>query len=381
MYLYLVFNVGVFISSLLTEGVFVKIKISKRFTDVIYYMWCCVLLLFSAFRFGIGTDYYTYLNIYDNALTTEFDFNLFVCIIKFLRQMNMPFQIIIILASCLFLIPMMYLVYKINYEYKFFSLGILIGFSYYVYSYNVFRQYSAIGLLLLFFFFYYKTNRKLWLVTMIFPVLIHPSSGVAVALYWLINKVKISYKSLGNISAFFIIVFLVIPQSVATQIVKFLISTFATGIYSGYATTQDAKFLMRIYYQSMEFIPKVLIIPCLLMLPRLICLYENDKEKIFEQVLAKIYYFYFLIMSFKFGSEIVSRFLTYFAIVGVFVIPQMFIYVDLNSRSSISLKRWLVRLCGATIILVSIYYQIKWMNGNACAAYPYVSIFNRSANG
>ena len=306
MYLYLIFNVGVFISSLMTEGVFIKIKISKRFTDIFYYMWCCVLLFFSAFRYGIGTDYYTYLNIYDNALTEEFDFNLFVYIIKFLRQMNLPFQIIIIVASCLFLIPMMYLIYKINYQYKFFSLGILIGFSYYVYSYNIFRQYSAIGLLLLFFYFYYQTNKKIWLVTMILPILIHPSSVVPIVLYWIVNKTKFGYKKLRNISLLFIVLFMVIPQSVATQIVKCVMGTFATGIYSAYATTQDASFLVRIYYQSMEFIPKVLIIPCLLMLPKLICSYENDEEKIFNQVLAKIYFFYFLLMAFKFGSEIVS---------------------------------------------------------------------------
>lgn len=380
MYLYLILNIGVFIASLMTEGVFVKIKINKKFTDIFYYIWCCILVILSAFRFGIGTDYYTYLNIYDNALSGEFDFNLFVCIIKLLRQMNLPFQIIIIIASCLFLIPIMYLIYKINYNYKFFSLGILIGFSYYVYSYNVFRQYSSIGLMLLFFYMYYKSNMKKWLALMILPILIHPSSAIPIILYLIISKVKFRYRFIRIVSILFLVLFFIIPQSFATQIVKLLMGLFAQGMYSGYATTQDAKFQLRIYYQSMEFIPKVLIIPSLIVLPTLIAFYDKEGKNTINQVLAKVYFVYFLIMSFKFGSEIVSRFLTYFSILGIFVIPQAFTYVDLTSHSAISVKRWIVRLCGVIIIAISVYYQIKWMNANACAAYPYASIFNRSIN-
>jgi hypothetical protein len=131
----------------------------------------------------------------------------------------------------------------------------------------------------------------------------------------------------------------------------------------------------------MAFIPKMLIIPALIALPliqnqvnyRLKATTINDEtylELTGQKLFIKVYFAYFMLMSLKIGSEIVTRFLMFFSIVEIFVIPFAFTYIENKGWN-----RWLKRALVLFIIFVSVYYHITWLNGNGCEAYPYQSVF------
>ena len=383
MYVYLIVNCLIFLSSSLCENLFCRFKGTSKYATLLYKFWCVILLFLSASRYGIGTDYWVYYDEYLNAAWRHADLNLISYTIHFLKICNLPFQIIIIICTCMFLLPVMYLIRQLCNNYKLFSLGVLMGLSYYVYSYNIFRQYAAIGLMLLFLYKWVFTLEKRYLFALIIPALIHPSSLVAILVYCIIDKVKVKYKILQILAILGIAVFLFVPVSVGSWIIREGFQLFSNTIYGGYATSQDTAFLMRIYNQNMEFVPKMLIIPFLIALPIMLNRVnesrndlkrssEMDKKQIkllyVQEFFLKIYFCYFLLMSLKIGSEIVTRFLMYFSIVSVWAIPMLLNSTDIN--------KWIKRILILFIIAVSVRYHILWLNGNGCEAYPYQSIFS-----
>jgi hypothetical protein len=380
MYVYLIVNCVIFLTAIICENLFCKFKIKKGLPDVLYKLWGVVLLLLSAFRYGIGTDYWTYYKEYMNS-SGKINMNLVSYVIRFLSKVHLPYQLVIIACSCLFLIPVMYLIYKLNYDYKLFSLGILMGFSYYVYSYNIFRQFTAIGLMFLFLYKWYTTSNKKYLFALILPAMIHSTSIIAIVVYFIISKIEFKVKIMQIVGFVGIAVFLLVPADVGSDLIKNMFQIFKYTTYSGYVTTKDANFLTRIYSQSMAFIPKMLIIPALIALPliqnqvnyRLKATTINDEtylELTGQKLFIKVYFAYFMLMSLKIGSEIVTRFLMFFSIVEIFVIPFAFTYIENKGWN-----RWLKRALVLFIIFVSVYYHITWLNGNGCEAYPYQSVF------
>ena len=378
MYVYLISNSFIFITSIICENIFCIFKGAAKFSSFFYKFWCFILLFLSAFRYGIGTDYNVYYNEYLHALNGSINFNLVSYIIKLLRLCNLPFQIIIIACSCSFLLPIFYLTYKLCYNYKLFSLGVLMGLSYYVYSYNIFRQCAAIGLMLFFLFRWVYTSKNRYIFALIIPILIHPSSLIALVFYYLISKMHFKYRTLKALSCAGILVFLFVPESIGSLFVKNFIQLFTNTIYGGYATSQDINFLARIYNQNMEFVPKILIIPFLIALPIMlnrlnysnkILVHYRDKSHLInvQEYFLKMYFCYFMVMSLKIGSEIVSRFLMYFSIVSIWAIPMLLESRDIN--------KWIKRMIAIFIIAVSIYYHVLWLKGNGCEAYPYQNIF------
>ena len=369
MYVYMGINIGIFVTSIFFENIFFKIKMSRDYSRLAYYFWSITLLVLSAFRYGIGNDYFTYYEAYTHFSDVGTTTNLLIWFIHLLFELNLPYQIAIIISSCSFLLPIMYLIYKLNYRYKLFSLGILLGFEFYIYSYNVFRQYMATGLMLLFIYKWAETHRKRLLLALVIPIAIHPSSIIAIIIYYLLQKIKVKFSTLQKWSYVGITSFLLVPDNIAGQIISIMMRIFNNTIYSNYVYSSDSSFMERIYNQSMEFLPKVLIIPMLLILPYVYRNTINNKSGKQYTLLIKVYYTYFLAMSLKFGSEIVSRFLMYFSLLGVLVIPMMAESLQYTSKRRL-IRRGLFLL----VIILSIYTQIKVMQVNGCQAYPYQSI-------
>lgn len=351
----------------------------SKYSTLLYKFWCVVLLVMSAFRYGIGTDYQVYYNNYLSAMDGSVDLNLIAYIIRFLRICHLPYQLIIIVCSCLFLLPIFYLSYKICYNYKIFSIGVLMGFSYYVYSYNIFRQYAAIGLMVFFLYKWVYTSKTRYFFALILPITIHPSALLALLCYFLIFIINFNYKSLRKLSYIGIVIFLFVPSNLGDLIIRNVIQLFRNTIYGGYATSQDVNFLARIYNQDMEFIPKVLLTPFLIILPIMLNHIDDgnkaslnywNRTKLIstQEFFLKMYFCYFMVMSLKIGSEIVSRFLMYFSIVSIWAIPMV-----LENRS---INKWVKRIIALFVIAISLYYHVVWLNGNGCEAYPYQSIFS-----
>ena len=85
MYLYLIYNIGLILTAILCENIFLKFKISAKIKQVLYFVWCTILFLTSAFRYGIGTDYNTYMREYLSGAESH-GANIFCFLVHFLIQ-------------------------------------------------------------------------------------------------------------------------------------------------------------------------------------------------------------------------------------------------------------------------------------------------------
>lgn len=411
MYVYLLLNIAAFALAFLFERrPYAEAKKEKQLLfDRSYFAFCGLLLLLSALRYGIAVDYDVYYLRYTNGYETGNPLTLFVWIFRLLRGLGFPYQTVIILCSAGFLIPVFYLIWKYIPEYRFSSLGILLGFMFYIQSYNIFRQFLAMGLFLYFVARYIATKKPLYLLLIVIPVLIHPILALALPVYAIALVWKPTRKSIRIIQIIAILIFFVVNNEMTEWIMRKVAALTLGNIpaYAHYANSTDTEFLNSIYKQSMEFIPKVLYFPCMLLLPEMIIAQQNRKKKhnrvrkekawwIPSDVdvpgyLVRVYFLYTVIMSFKLGSEITSRFLLFFSILGIFIVPIMFKQFFLVFQMPVfghrifqhpflvrhpQWKVWLLRAFQIGVAAVCIYTQIRCIKQNACGAYPYSSIID-----
>ena len=363
------------ITSLLCENVFARFKIKNKHKRAIYFIWCIVLVLLSSARLNIGTDYNVYYGEFQYG-TEVHTTNLFCWFMHLMSRVNVPFQAVIISASCVFLIPIVYINCKICDEYKFLGLSILVGFSFYVYSFNIFRQFAAIGIMLYGFYEAAIGYKKKCYISLILCIMIHPTTVIAVVVYALLDRLKFKVKTLRLFSIIGIAIFAVFPQSNTENLVRLILSVFENTMYGGFSNISDLSYLQRIYSQALELIPKLLIVPALISLPIMYGAIQNDilieqenykREQLsFLQLCVKVCLLYFVAISFKFGSEMISRALLFFSIVEIFVIPLSFKYVSNSGMRKIFKYAFAV-----LIIALCLYTQYRWMLANGCEAYPY----------
>lgn len=378
MFIYLIINIIIFIFALLFENTFFSIKDKKQISNIIYISVCCVLIVLSSCRYKIGVDYDVYYQRYISGYRDGSSLTIFKWLFKVFYFFNVPYQAIIIICSLLFLIPFFYLIYKYQNSYKFYAIGILMGFMYYINSYNIFRQYAAMGMLIGCAYLYSKKRKWRWLVGMFISVSIHPLISIALLIYLVMYIWKPSLKTIRLFQVIGFIAYFIITDQQSEQIVRGIASFIFLKIptYSHYVLSPDQQFIRAVYTQSLEFIPKVMFIPCMILLPigiNTFYKHEQCKEKslnrsYFFYWFTKIYFFYFFIMAFHFGSELVSRFLQFFSIIGVIVIPETFYHFGKNKILLSTFKLFIIVIC--------IYTELRCINKMAVGAYPYQSILS-----
>lgn len=109
------------------------------------------LFLLSALRYGIGTDYFEYVNMFQNYFSHGIRATIepiFYYLNKFILFLNLDVQWVFVICSAIYLYPIIYYVLKESESPKF-SIYLLVAMTFYLSSFNTIRQNIATSICLL----------------------------------------------------------------------------------------------------------------------------------------------------------------------------------------------------------------------------------------
>lgn len=153
---------------------------------IVYFLILFLLFLFSAFREGIGTDYYSYEMLFLNPETSFSEIG-FVTLNKMLNFFSSDSRIFFIVSSLIILIPFAISIYS-NSLSPIYSLLLFISL-YYFHSLNLVRQFMVIAIFQL-----YGVNfiieKKLFLYILLVIILtsIHFTAIILIPVYFIVRK-------------------------------------------------------------------------------------------------------------------------------------------------------------------------------------------------
>lgn len=165
--------------------------VSKVLSHYFYFISSTFLFLISALRYEVGTDFFGYYNFINGVSIQDIKnfeilYNLLAIISKSILN-NGQFFIAVIAFLTIFNIS--YSIYKLS-PYAEISLIIFFGLGYYFNTFNAVRQYLAISLIILAISFWYNEKKRLGLLMLIPPILIHFSSLIFVVIFIMLNLIK-----------------------------------------------------------------------------------------------------------------------------------------------------------------------------------------------
>lgn len=200
-----------------------RIKESDYTMQIIKFTACLPLLLVSALRVNVGTDYMqTYYKGFQNVINGnnfdhfEIGYKLLIYLSYFIS--NNP-QIIFVTTSILFIVTTFYAIYNESPDVVY-SVYLLVVTRYYFISMNMVKQFVAMAILLysIKYLGLKKRNYKFW-IFLIIAVLIHYSAIVGVG-FWILDKISISKMKFWIITFFtciFYFIFIKFNFSVLVQ--------------------------------------------------------------------------------------------------------------------------------------------------------------------
>ena len=158
----------------------IQFKIKAKKWDFYDFLLLLILVLMSGLRYGIGTDYYLYSNIYNDS----YDLSLmptnrtgigFSYLCHYFVEMGLKYENLIMFCSIITIICVYVFLKKYSLR-PGLAILIYICLGFYTSSFNGFRQYMSLSLLLIAFIFYRDKKRILSYAFGIISFLIHSSS-------------------------------------------------------------------------------------------------------------------------------------------------------------------------------------------------------------
>ncbi len=192
-----------------------------------------VLTLLSSFRYGMGTDYFTYESIYNSygqAAYTWLNLEpLFVILLSALKSVSESPRIFFVSTSFIFGLFMCLGWFRYS-KSPLISLFVFLGFFYYFNSFNIIRQSLAMAIVFLFATKYLASGEFYkYLVVIIFSAMMHYSAIVMVPLYFMCRK---SYSIYFYFFCFLVFVFLYFLYSPVMNFISLMLPKYA--MYQGY---------------------------------------------------------------------------------------------------------------------------------------------------
>lgn len=154
--------------------------------STLYFILFFLIFIFSAFREGIGTDYYSYEMLFLNSETSYSEIG-FVTLNKVLHFFSSDSRIFFIVSSLIILIPFAISIYS-NSLSPIYSLLLFIAL-YYFHSLNLVRQFMVIAIFQLY-GVNYIIEKKLFLYILLVIILtsIHFSAIILIPFYFIVRK-------------------------------------------------------------------------------------------------------------------------------------------------------------------------------------------------
>jgi len=156
------------------------------------YLFFILIFLISGLRYGVGTDFFSYKEIFDLESNIE---PIFFLLIKSTKFIGGGYPLFIFIVFSLSFSIKLFSFHKLSYHKGFFlSVMLFCSFYYIAYEMNAIRQGLSLSLTMLASYYAYKKNKIKYSVSVIIATLIHYTAFIFLPFYYMINY-KISKKA------------------------------------------------------------------------------------------------------------------------------------------------------------------------------------------
>lgn len=166
-------------------------KKNGKSSDCIYWGAGALLILLEGFRYGSGTDYWTYVTYYENLVETGEvfhwqDFELGYCALnEIFAFFNMPTEIFLLTISAVTTLLIMYTCDRYSPDREF-SLFLYAALFFYFESYNAMRQYIAVAIVFFAYGFIDKRKPISYIISILIASLFHTTALLMLPVYLLL---------------------------------------------------------------------------------------------------------------------------------------------------------------------------------------------------
>ena len=185
-----------YILILLLLGCFLVKNLNVKNRDIYLvgacYLFFVLIFVVSSLRYGVGSDYFSYKNIFDYDALTE---PLFSVVIYLTKLLNGSYYLFVAIIFCISFGVKLFVFSKLCYKKGLFlSLMLFCSFYYVAYEMNAMRQGIALSFSLLAVYYVYIEKKILYWITCLVAFCFHYTALVFIPFYFLL-RIKLSKRS------------------------------------------------------------------------------------------------------------------------------------------------------------------------------------------
>lgn len=321
------------------------------------------LILVSTLRYGIGFDYFSYKDIFENISKTSLNELknyysieiLYLYLNKIISLLGGNYTTFILIINIFIISSVMLFIYKYSKNF-YISIFVFITFQFFSHSMNLLRQTIAVVIFLFSYQFILKKKFISYAIIIFLGFFFHKSIILIFPMYFLLN-IKFSFKY------FILISFLAFILYIFSDYIFFYIFKNILKMYSNYSN--------EIYWNANSF--KYIIFPTIYFI--IVLIFKNKILK--YNVLINTAFYTFLINLFITKHFIFERFSIYTFIFSIILIPEI---LESNKNIKINILGKNIDfyyILMFIILIVGLSYLAFASFENFHNVYPYKSIFDR----
>ncbi|MEG0408281.1 MAG: EpsG family protein [Bacilli bacterium] len=356
----------IFLLALVVYNAIAKHAIDKKYQALIM----IIIFLFFAFRFGLGSDTRTYVEMYENTtknLLFEFSSTIRYPLYNLLQSIfvnfniSFPFFLLFLQSTSLLLIG--YIVYKES-DNILLSTLIVVG-SGFIESYmtSMIRQMICMAIFFFAFYKYLKDEKYIKYYLIIFPtVLIH---WVCIPLLLIPIVYYFKSKLMSKTSIIMMIVFTTFAFILLTTKIDYLLKYLPTYLSLIFSSTRQ-------YFQISGLLLQVILFAVVIFL----YIFAN-KKKIddFDRFQVYLCFISFMIYLIFINYAIISRACDFLQVIQFVLIPKLINILKYKKIQILSI--FIISFINFVLITSDIKFNMEyWFYQKSLASYPYISIFD-----
>ena len=339
-------------------------------SNIIFLILSAFLTIFSAIRYGSGSDYFGYMWHYNNTplsivetlqLKTHVR-GVFSIIMCFFKNLHFSYEMFIVVLSIFMMSIVTYTIWKES-KAKILSLLIFYSMYYHIYMNSALRQGLAMCIFLYAFYKFFKEGKMVkYIILILIGSTIHYSLLIMIlmpAIKWFYNKYAFNKKAYIILFSGAVLFFVLKLERIIPLVGNSL------GLYIPYESSG----------------PNILAIMLrIILLSVILILYKySDKSKVddFDRFQIFVYFIGIVIFIAVSNTPVLSRLTEYFSVLDVLIFANLISSINLKNIKFIGIL--IVGLIIGVVFIkdqASFVYQGSYYN-KSIYSYPYVSIFNK----
>lgn len=296
----------------------------KHNIKIIVFFSILLVTLLGGLRYGIGTDYFSYQEIYNeyatNGTTAGHYIEILFCqLMRLAIVFNLPFSVFLFLIQVLINCVTFWAIYREKNKIGLWFPWAIFCFEYYILSYNMIRQSIAMAFCLLAITYFNQSKIKFLFLT-ILAIGFHNSAIIFIPILFLSLIYKLPKRNIIYFVVITICLFIVIKK---TLIINLIARVFPVIGYAGYLIGNGSSSIFGILF---KFLP--VIIPLLFVINKI---NKNPEFELFFILFILGGVLSLLVLS---GKDQIGRITFYYTMLKILLIPYSFkLYSDKYNRA------------------------------------------------